>query len=84
MTALAVGVPIGIVAKNHVQAINPLGEIYINVLLACVGPLILVAIISAITSLGSLAKLRSIGPAVGLLVGCSATVWQLRWRWLSA
>ncbi len=61
ITALAIGVPIGLVAGNHVQTINPIGEIYINVLLATVGPLILVAIISSITSLGSLAKLRSIG-----------------------
>jgi Na+/H+-dicarboxylate symporter len=59
--ALAVGVPIGIVAGQHVSAINPIGHIYINVLLACVAPLIFVAIISAITSLGTLAKLKTIG-----------------------
>jgi Na+/H+-dicarboxylate symporter len=59
--ALAVGVPIGLAAGTHVQAIDPIGHIYINVLLATVAPLILVAIVSAITSLGSLAKLRSIG-----------------------
>lgn len=59
--ALAVGVPIGLVAKAHVDTIAPIGEIYLNILLATVAPLILVAIISSITSLGSLAKLRSIG-----------------------
>ena len=59
--ALAAGVPIGLVAGHHVSAISPIGHIYINVLLACVAPLILVAIVSAITTLGSLAKLRSIG-----------------------
>jgi Na+/H+-dicarboxylate symporter len=59
--ALAIGVPIGLVAGQHVDAIDPIGTIYINVLLATVGPLILVAIISSITSLGSLVKLRSIG-----------------------
>jgi Na+/H+-dicarboxylate symporter len=59
--ALAIGVPIGLVAGQHVDAINPIGHIYINVLLATVAPLILVAIVSSITSLGSLAKLRSIG-----------------------
>ena len=59
--ALAVGVPIGLLAGKHVEAINPIGHIYINVLLATVAPLILVAIVSSITSLGSLAKLRSIG-----------------------
>lgn len=59
--ALAIGVPIGLLAGRHVDAIAPIGRIYINVLLAVVGPLILVAIISSITSLGSLVKLRSIG-----------------------
>jgi Na+/H+-dicarboxylate symporter len=59
--ALAVGVPIGLLAGEHVDAIKPIGHIYINVLLATVAPLILVSIISSITSLGSLAKLRSIG-----------------------
>ena len=61
LTALGVGVPIGLLAGKHVEAINPIGHIYINVLLATVAPLILVAIVSSITSLGSLAKLRSIG-----------------------
>ena len=42
--ALAVGVPIGLVAGTHVSAIDPIGHIYINVLLATVAPLILVAI----------------------------------------
>jgi Na+/H+-dicarboxylate symporter len=59
--ALGVGVPIGLLAGKHVEWINPIGHIYINVLLATVAPLILVAIVSSITSLGSLAKLRSIG-----------------------
>ncbi|HWK28523.1 MAG TPA: dicarboxylate/amino acid:cation symporter [Solirubrobacter sp.] len=61
LSALAIGVPIGLVAQDHVEAINPIGRIYINVLLATVGPLILLAIISSILSLGGLAKLRTIG-----------------------
>lgn len=61
LVALTVGIPIGLVAGNEVQAINPIGQIYINVLLACVAPLIFVAIVSSITSLNSFAKLRSIG-----------------------
>ncbi|MDW5598133.1 dicarboxylate/amino acid:cation symporter [Conexibacter stalactiti] len=61
LLALAVGIPIGIVARAHVETIQPIGQIYINLLLATVAPLILVAIISAITGLGSIAKLRSIG-----------------------
>lgn len=59
--ALGVGVPIGLLAGRHTEAVNPIGHIYINVLLATVAPLILVAIVSSITSLGSLEKLRSIG-----------------------
>jgi uncharacterized protein len=61
LIALAVGVPIGLVAGTHVEAIEPVGHIYINILLATVAPLILVAIVSSILSLGSLTKLRSIG-----------------------
>src|SRR6478735_3193446 len=61
LTALAVGVPIGWFAGKHVEAISPIGHIYINILLATVGPLILLAIVTSILSLGSLAKLRSIG-----------------------
>ena len=61
LLALAAGIPIGLVAGEHVDAINPIGRIYINVLLATVAPLILVTIVSSITSLGGLAKLRSIG-----------------------
>lgn len=59
--ALAIGIPIGLLAGEHLDAIKPIGHIYINVLLATVAPLILVSIIASITSLGSLAKLRSIG-----------------------
>lgn len=61
LLALVVGVPIGLVAEEHVGAINPIGQIYIGVLLATVAPLIFVSIVSAITSLGNLTKLRSIG-----------------------
>jgi Na+/H+-dicarboxylate symporter len=71
--ALAIGVPIGLLAGTNVDAINPIGQIYINVLLATVAPLILVAIVSSIVSLGSLAKLRSIGlRSVGWLMGSTA------------
>jgi uncharacterized protein len=59
--ALTIGIPIGIVAGEHVKAVNPIGRVYINVLLATVAPLVFVAIVSAMTSLGTLAKLKSIG-----------------------
>jgi uncharacterized protein len=59
--ALAAGVPIGLLASEHVETIDPIGRIYINILLATVSPLILVTIVSAITSLGAVDKLRGIG-----------------------
>lgn len=59
--ALLVGIPIGLVAQESVSAIDPIGKIYIHLLLATVAPLIFVSIVSSITSLGGLAKLRTIG-----------------------
>jgi Na+/H+-dicarboxylate symporter len=61
LLALVAGVPIGLIARNHVEYVEPIGRIYINVLLASVAPLIVVAIISSIASLGSIEKLRTIG-----------------------
>ncbi|WP_017936162.1 dicarboxylate/amino acid:cation symporter [Nocardioides sp. Iso805N] len=61
LIALALGIPIGLIAGDHVEYVDPIGKIYLNILLACVAPLILVAIVSSVTSLGSIAKLRSIG-----------------------
>ncbi|MFC6153583.1 dicarboxylate/amino acid:cation symporter [Nocardioides yefusunii] len=61
LIALVAGVPVGIVGADHVAWVEPIGRIYINVLLAAVAPLIAVAIISSIISLGDLAKLRRIG-----------------------
>ena len=61
LIALAAGIPIGLLAGQNVEYIDPIGKIYINVLLACVAPLVFIAIVSSVTSLGSLEKLRSIG-----------------------
>ena len=61
LIALAAGVPIGLLAGHNVEYIDPIGKIYLNVLLACVAPLVFIAIVSSVTSLGNLAKLRSIG-----------------------
>ncbi len=61
LLALALGVPIGLVAEEHVSSLEPIGQIYIGVLLATVAPLIFIAIVSSVTSLGNLTKLRSIG-----------------------
>ena len=61
LAALAAGIPIGLLAGEDVATINPIGQIYIGVLLAIVAPLIFIAIVASVTSLGNLTKLRSIG-----------------------
>lgn len=61
LLALVVGIPIGLIARGHADFVEPLGKIYLNVLLASVAPLIFVSIISSLTSLGNLARLRSVG-----------------------
>lgn len=59
--ALTLGVPIGLLGQGHSDYIEPIGRIYLNLLMACVAPLIVISIISAIVSLGSIQKLRTIG-----------------------
>lgn len=59
--ALGVGVGIGLLGRGHAEWIEPIGRIYINLLLASVAPLVVVSIIASITSLGSLEKLRTVG-----------------------
>ncbi len=58
---LFAGVGVGLVFRDHVDYVQPLGRVYINLLLTIVAPLVIVAILSSITSLGSTAKLRTIG-----------------------
>lgn len=59
--ALFLGVGVGLVFREHVDYIRPLGRVYINLLLTIVAPLVIVSILSSITSLGSTEKLRTIG-----------------------
>ncbi len=61
LIALGVGIPIGLAGRGHADYIDPIGRIYISLLLACVAPLIIVSIVSSIASLGSVEKLRTIG-----------------------
>lgn len=73
LVALTVGVPIGILGQGHTDFLEPVGRIYLNLLLVCVAPLVVVSIISAITSLGTIEKLRSIGlRSVGWLLTSNA------------
>jgi len=61
LSALGVGIVIGLAGRGHAEYIEPIGRIYINLLLASVAPLVVVSIIASITSLGSLEKLRTVG-----------------------
>lgn len=66
---LFLGVAVGLVFRDNIEYIRPIGRIYINMLLTIVAPLVVVSILSSITSLGSTEKLRSIG--------ASSVVWLL-------
>ena len=61
LLALVVGVAIGLIGRGHADYIEPIGRIYINLLLASVAPLVVVSIIASVVSLGSIEKLRTIG-----------------------
>ncbi|XBB68709.1 dicarboxylate/amino acid:cation symporter [Nocardioides sp. WV_118_6] len=71
--ALALGVGVGVVFEGHLDYVEPVGKVYLNLLLAIVAPLITVSILSSITSLGTTAQLRTIGArSVGWLLGLNA------------
>ena len=59
--ALIFGILIGIVFKNHVELTTVFGKIYANVISALVIPLLFVSIISSISSLENIRKLKTIG-----------------------
>lgn len=59
--ALVFGVIIGIVFKGHVELTAVFGKIYTNLISALVLPLLFVSIISSISSLENISKLKTIG-----------------------
>ena len=59
--ALVVGIGVGLLFQGHLDYVDVIGTVYVNVITAIVAPLIIVSILASITSLGSLAKLRTIG-----------------------
>jgi Na+/H+-dicarboxylate symporter len=61
IASMIVGIGVGLLFSGHVDWLRPIGTIYISVLTAIVAPLIIVSILSSVTSLGSLAKLKGIG-----------------------
>ncbi|MCR1781498.1 dicarboxylate/amino acid:cation symporter [Nocardioides carbamazepini] len=73
IAALGLGVGVGVVFEGHLDYVEPVGKVYLNLLLAIVAPLIIVSILSSITSLGTTAQLRTIGArSVGWLLGLNA------------
>lgn len=59
--ALFAGAILGWVFQGHTGLLEPIGSIYIRLLLAIVAPLVIVSVLSSVTSLGSISELRSIG-----------------------
>lgn len=59
--ALVFGIVIGIIFKGHVELTAVFGRIYTNLISALVIPLLFVSIISSISSLDNISKLKTIG-----------------------
>ncbi len=61
LIALAAGIGIGVAFRGHLDYVGFLGDAYIQLITAIVAPLIFISILSSITSLGTLARLRTTG-----------------------
>ncbi|ERI94787.1 transporter, dicarboxylate/amino acid:cation Na+/H+ symporter family protein [Clostridiales bacterium oral taxon 876 str. F0540] len=73
LLAMLLGVVIGAIFKKDALIIDPLGQIYVNLIKMLVVPLVTAAIISSITSLDDPSKLRKIGiKTIGWLVATTA------------
>jgi Na+/H+-dicarboxylate symporter len=73
LIAMVLGVAVGAIFKKEALVIEPLGQIYVNLIKMLVVPLVTAAIISSITNLDNPAKLRSIGvKTIGWLVVTTA------------
>lgn len=73
LIAMVLGVAVGAIFKKEALIIEPLGQIYVNLIKMLVVPLVTAAIISSITNLDNPAKLRSIGvKTLGWLVTTTA------------
>lgn len=61
IAALIMGLALGLLFQGHVDIVRAVGQIYTRLISAIVVPLVFFSIISSITSLENLTKLRSIG-----------------------
>src|ERR1700754_983905 len=61
LLALALGAGVGVLFQGDMEYVDPIGTIYVNGLVALVGPLVIVSILTSVTSLGGTAELRKVG-----------------------
>ncbi|WP_066716406.1 dicarboxylate/amino acid:cation symporter [Clostridium sp. Marseille-P299] len=67
--ALVFGLVLGIIFEGHTNFIKPIGTVYANLISAFVVPLLLFSVISSVTNLENINKLKTIGlKSAGLLV----------------
>ncbi len=67
--ALVFGLVLGIVFEGHTDYVQPIGTIYANIISAFVVPLLFFSVISGITNLENVSKLKTIGlKSIGLLI----------------
>lgn len=69
LTALVLGAGVGVLFRGSTGFVDPIGDIYVQVITAAVVPLIAISILSSVTALGSVTALRTIG--------LSSTFWLL-------
>lgn len=61
LIALAAGIGVGLGFRGHLDLVAPIGDLYVQLVIAIVAPLIVVSILSSVTSLGGTASVRTIG-----------------------
>lgn len=70
LTALALGVIYGLIFKERALIVEPIGKLYISFIRMVVIPLVMVSIISSISNLEDINKLKTIGvKALAMLLG---------------
>jgi Na+/H+-dicarboxylate symporter len=69
LTAMLLGITIGVIFKKDVLIIEPIGKIFVSLIKMVVLPLIMTSLISSLTSLNSPKQLKKIGAkTIGLLL----------------
>jgi Na+/H+-dicarboxylate symporter len=71
---MAIGVLLGLVLKEHVSVIKPLGDIFIRLLKMMVVPLTFLTLVAGITKLDGIKSLRSLGGLTVLIYAVFALI----------